>query len=79
VTYRDLPIEAYTATLHEAGLDRDSAAFVAALDASLARGDLETDRHDLARLLGRPPTPLDAVVRAAHHGAHPDRSPDALA
>jgi NAD(P)H dehydrogenase (quinone) len=48
------------------GLDEATAGFVAALDASTAAGDLETDSQDLARLLGRPVTPLADAVRAVH-------------
>ena len=40
--------------------------FVAALDASIARGDLETSSQDLAQLLARPAPPLTDVVGAAH-------------
>lgn len=65
VTYRDLPIEEYASSLQQAGLDGETAQFVAALDASIARGELETESQDLARLLGRPATPLADVVRAA--------------
>jgi NAD(P)H dehydrogenase (quinone) len=43
-----------------------AAHFVAALDASIARGDLETPSQDLEHLLGRPPTLLTDVVRAAY-------------
>jgi NAD(P)H dehydrogenase (quinone) len=65
MTYRDLPVDEYAAVLRQAGLDGTSARFVAALDASIARGDLATDSQDLPRLLGRPATaPID-VVRAA--------------
>lgn len=65
VTYRDLPVGEYAAWLRAAGLDEGSAGFVAALDASIARGDLETDSDDLEHLIGRPPTPLSDAVRAA--------------
>ena len=68
VTYRDLPAEEYASRLHEAGLDEESAHFAASLDASIAHGDLETSSQDLAGLLGRPPTPLTDVVRAAWAG-----------
>jgi NAD(P)H dehydrogenase (quinone) len=68
VTYRDLPVEEYASRLHEAGLDEESARFAASLDASIARGDLETSSQDLAGLLGRPPAPLTDVVRAAWAG-----------
>ncbi len=68
VTYRDLPAEQYASWLQEGGLDEASARFVAALDASIAHGDLETDSGDLARLLGRPATPVADVLQAARGG-----------
>jgi NAD(P)H dehydrogenase (quinone) len=66
--YRDLPPGEYASWLQETGLDEESARFVAALDASIAHGDLETSSQDLARLLGRPATLLTDVVRAARGG-----------
>jgi len=66
VTYRDLPVEEYASWLQRTGLDKGTAHFVAALDASIARGDLETNSQDLAQLLGRPTTLLTEVVGAAH-------------
>jgi NAD(P)H dehydrogenase (quinone) len=66
VTYRDLPAGKYASWLQRTGLDEATAHFVAALDASIARGDLETSSQDLAQLLGRPATPLADVVGAAH-------------
>ena len=66
VTYRDLPVEQYVDVLQQDGLDQATARFVAAIDASIARGELETNRQDLAQLLGRPPTPLTEIVRAAY-------------
>ncbi len=65
MTYRDLPVEEYASWLRHVGLDEASASFVAALDTSIAHGDLETDSEDLAHLLGRPATPLTDAVRAA--------------
>ncbi|MGY1814366.1 NAD(P)H-binding protein [Blastococcus sp. SYSU D00820] len=65
VTYRDLAPAELSAALQAAGVDSGPAAFVAAIDASIARGDLETDSTDLERLLGRPATPLAEAVRAA--------------
>jgi NAD(P)H dehydrogenase (quinone) len=65
VTYRDLPAGEYASQLREAGLDEENARFVAALDASIAHGDLETSSQDLARLLGRPATALTDVVTMA--------------
>jgi NAD(P)H dehydrogenase (quinone) len=48
-----------------AGLDPGTAQFVAALDQSIANGDLDSDGTDLERLIGRPTTPLIDAVRAA--------------
>jgi hypothetical protein len=56
----------YASWLQRGGLDETAAYFVAALDASIARGDLETSSQDLARLLGHPATPLAEVVSAGH-------------
>jgi uncharacterized protein YbjT (DUF2867 family) len=58
----------YASWLQDAGLDEASASFVAALDASIAHGDLETHSEDLMRLLGRPATPLTDVLGAARGG-----------
>ena len=68
VTYRDLPAEEYAHALWRAGLDEATARFVADVDASIARGELETSSADLANLLGRAATGLAEVVRAAHTG-----------
>ncbi len=65
VVYRDLSVEEFTDHLAEAGMDRATAEFVASLDASAARGELETDSPALENLLGRAPTPLVDAVRAA--------------
>ncbi|GAB2476300.1 SDR family oxidoreductase [Promicromonospora xylanilytica] len=63
VAYRDLSVEDYQAELQQAGLDEGTAGFVAGIDASIAAGDLETTSDDLAKLLGRPTTPLRNVLR----------------
>ena len=65
VAYRDLSGSDYTAALQAAGLDEGTAGFVASLDASIAKGELDTDSTDLATLLGRPSTPLAEAVREA--------------
>jgi NAD(P)H dehydrogenase (quinone) len=65
VVYRDLTVEQYTDALLKGGLDESTARFVAALDAVIAVGDLETDSDDLVRLIGRPVTPVAEVVTAA--------------
>lgn len=69
VTYRDLPVPEYTSWLQSDGLDEATAAFVAALDESIAHGDLETRSQDLAKLIGRATTPLADVVRAAYEAS----------
>jgi NAD(P)H dehydrogenase (quinone) len=68
VDYRDLPPSDYLAVLQQIGLDEATAEFVVAIDASIAAGDLETDSDDLAQLLGRKPTPLAEIFRAALAG-----------
>jgi NAD(P)H dehydrogenase (quinone) len=68
VTYRDLPAQVYVSWLQRAGLDEATARFVAALDVSIARGDLETSSRDLEQLLGRPATPLAEVAAVATAG-----------
>jgi NAD(P)H dehydrogenase (quinone) len=65
VSYTDLPVADYAARLEQAGLDEATAHFVAALDASIAHGDLETASEELERLIGHPPTRLIDVVRTA--------------
>jgi NAD(P)H dehydrogenase (quinone) len=65
VTYTDLSVDDYAARLEQTGLDEASARFVAALDTSIANGDLETDSRDLEQLLGHSVTPLVDAVRAA--------------
>lgn len=65
VAHRNLAVDQYAKELEQAGLDAGTAGFVAALDASIAAGDLVTDSDDLPRLLGRPVTPLADAVRAA--------------
>jgi NAD(P)H dehydrogenase (quinone) len=65
VVYRDLTVDQYADALRRAGLDRPTARFVAALDASIANGDLETHGDDLVQLIGRPATPVTDVVSAA--------------
>ncbi|WP_432537235.1 SDR family oxidoreductase [Kineococcus arenarius] len=66
VVHRDVTTAEHVAALRDAGLDEGTAGFVAALDASIARGELATDSDDLARLAGRPLTgPADAVRAAS--------------
>jgi NAD(P)H dehydrogenase (quinone) len=69
VTYRDLSVDEYINTLKRSGLDQNTAEFVAALDASISRGDLETNSQDLEHLLGRPVASLATVIGETQHHA----------
>ena len=65
VVYRDLPVADYAAALVTAGLPEVVADRLAASSAGLGQGELDTDSHDLSRLIGRPTTSLaDAVATA---------------
>lgn len=65
VAYQDLSTEEHIAALVGFGLDEGTAGFVAALDSSIARGELAATSGDLSALIGRPTTPLADSVRAA--------------
>lgn len=65
VAYRNVTDTELVGALKAAGLEDGMAAFLARIDSSIAAGDLETDRDDLARLLGRPATSLTDALRAA--------------
>lgn len=65
VVYQDLTTDEHVAALVGAGLAEGTAQFVAALDASIAAHTLEATTGDLARLIGRPTTPLLDGLRAA--------------
>jgi uncharacterized protein YbjT (DUF2867 family) len=65
VVHRDLSAAELASALQNVGLDAGTAGFVAALDHSIAIGELVTDSDDLSRLIGRPSTPLRDAIRAA--------------
>ncbi|MEU7948773.1 SDR family oxidoreductase [Micromonospora taraxaci] len=65
VAHRDLSAAELASALENVGLDAGTAGFVAALDDSIAIGELVTDSDDLSRLIGRPSTPLRDAIRAA--------------
>jgi NAD(P)H dehydrogenase (quinone) len=65
VEYRDMPFEAYLATLVGAGLPEPVARAYADSDLGIARGELFVDSYDLSRLIGRPTTSLSRTVEAA--------------
>lgn len=62
VAYVDLGEEAYRDALVGAGLPEGFAAILADSDAKAARGALTTDSGDLARLIGRPTTPISRTL-----------------
>ncbi|MEJ5867194.1 SDR family oxidoreductase [Pseudokineococcus sp. 5B2Z-1] len=63
VTYQRLSPEQQGAALRSAGLDEQTAGFVVALDQNIAAGALDVTTGDLARLAGRPSTPLVEGLR----------------
>jgi NAD(P)H dehydrogenase (quinone) len=71
VTYAALSSAEYIQQLQANGLDEPTARFIAELDASVARGELETTSEDLAGLLGRRPTGLAQLVPEAVAATHP--------
>jgi len=65
VAYAPVPREQFEAALAEAGLDAGTVGFVAELEAGIARGVLADADPTLARLLGRPTTPVADGLRTA--------------
>ncbi|WP_298988792.1 SDR family oxidoreductase [uncultured Pseudokineococcus sp.] len=63
VNYQRLSPEQQGAALRSAGLDEQTAGFVVALDQGIAAGALDVVTGDLARLAGRPSTPLVEGLR----------------
>lgn len=63
VEYRSLTTEEQVAALRDAGLDEGTAGFVAALDAGIRDGALADTDGTLARIIGRPTTPLIEGLR----------------
>lgn len=64
VSYQAISLDDLTAGLQQAGLDAGTAAFVAGIDDAIARGALSQTDGTLARLIGRPTTPLVDGLRA---------------
>ncbi|MDN4474860.1 NAD(P)H-binding protein [Demequina sp. SYSU T00192] len=65
IAHSDVTVERLAATFEEVGMDAGAAAFWAAIDGSIAKGELDTSRTDLEDLIGRPATPLADAVAAA--------------
>lgn len=65
VEYKALSTEEHAAVLAAAALDEDTIGFVTALDAGIRSGALADTDGTLARLIGRPTTPLVEGLRTA--------------
>jgi NAD(P)H dehydrogenase (quinone) len=65
VAYSMLTSARHAAALTATGLDTGTVAFLVALDANIHDGLLGETTGDLARLIGRPTTPLSEGLRAA--------------
>ncbi len=65
VAYQPLTTEEQSAALEAAGLDAGTVGFVVALDAGIRNGALADTDGTLARLIGRPTTPLVDGLRDA--------------
>jgi NAD(P)H dehydrogenase (quinone) len=68
VVYTDLPEADYRAALVGAGVPEGFAALLADTDVKIRDGHLDDDSGTLARLIGRPTTPLADAVAAALKG-----------
>ncbi|EML1598365.1 SDR family oxidoreductase [Burkholderia cenocepacia] len=68
VVYNDLAQDAYADALTSAGLPSEFAGVLADADVAASRGALFDDGGALARLIGRPTTPLASVVATALRG-----------
>lgn len=62
VAYRDLTPEEHKSALLQAGLDEGTAGFVVALDGNTKDGLLGETNGELAKLIGRPTTPMRDYV-----------------
>ncbi|MEW1718506.1 SDR family oxidoreductase [Streptomyces sp. NPDC093109] len=65
ITYNNVPAEAHLQILTGAGLPEQFAAILVDVDAAIARGRLALTTGDLARLAGRPTTPLAETLAEA--------------
>jgi len=69
VEYRSVSPEEHLAILVDAGLDEATAGFVVAMDGNIRDGALADATPELARLAGRPTTPLLDAVRTMAAGS----------
>jgi NAD(P)H dehydrogenase (quinone) len=65
IAYRPVTVEELTGILTGAGLPEPVAAVFAGTDVSIEKGELVVTSGDLARLIGRPATPITDAIAAA--------------
>ncbi|MCJ1679325.1 SDR family oxidoreductase [Streptomyces sp. APSN-46.1] len=65
VAYAEVPAEAHLSILTGAGVPEGFAALLVDVDAAISRGRLADTGGDLARLIGRPTTPVSEAIAAA--------------
>ncbi|GGT13348.1 NAD(P)-dependent oxidoreductase [Streptomyces kurssanovii] len=68
ITYNEVPAETHLSILTGAGVPEQFARILVDVDAAIARGRLARTTGDLARLTGRPTTPLAETISAALTG-----------
>jgi NAD(P)H dehydrogenase (quinone) len=68
IAYNSVSVETFTEILKGAGLPEPVAAVIAGVDASIEKGELVVPSGDLARLIGRPATPISESIAAALKG-----------
>ncbi|ANS67204.1 hypothetical protein SLINC_4980 [Streptomyces lincolnensis] len=68
IPYSAVSVEVYTGILTGAGLPEAFAAILAGVDASIEKGELVVTSGDLARLTGRPATPISESIAVALKG-----------
>ncbi|ALC21553.1 SDR family oxidoreductase [Streptomyces pristinaespiralis] len=69
ITYNEVPAETHLSILTGAGVPEPFARILVDVDAAIGRGRLARTTGDLARLTGRPTTPLAETISAALSGA----------
>ncbi|MFQ6145360.1 SDR family oxidoreductase [Streptomyces seoulensis] len=68
IANRQVSVTEYQGVLTGAGVPEPVAAIIAAVDASIEKGELVVDSGDLSRLTGRPTTPLADAIAAGLKG-----------
>lgn len=68
MTFHNVTADEHLKVLLGAGLPPVLAEILVDVDAAIARGELADTDGDLARLIGRPTTPLAETLRAALRG-----------